>query len=666
MRPGRGALAALAPLLVGAVSLTLSGCSNNPYPAAEHREALIYRYLLDEPKTLDPSVCYLVSDGEVVAGLYTTFFQYHYLKQNPSFQLILGMGAAMPKREPYSYTARGKTVHGEQWTFRIKKGLRFADDPCFPGGRGREIVAADFIHTFKRMADPDIPCPVLSYFADKVIGLQDYVDRQQALAKAKKPADYRLDVPGLQVDPRDPYTFTIRLNQPYPQLKYLMAMNFTTPLAHEATSRYGKGLAKHPVGQGPYIIADWKPRERILLRRNPNYRTDDVYPSDGDPGDREAGLLADAGKRLPLNDGVVYNIVREPITLWNLFLQGYLDSYGIDQQNYAQAVTPMGGISPEMARKGITLSRATGVDFNYFGFNMQDPVYGGFSEKARKLRQAISLAYDAGAELNLFEAGLGKETQSLLPPGVFGYDPNYRNPYRQTNLARAKRLLAEAGYPDGIDPATGSRLELTFDNAWTDAAARQRLAFLQRQIEQLGIRFISRVWRSDVWQDKLDHGEAQFYGYGWIADYPDPENFVFLLYGPNKRPGPNSTAYDNPVYNRIFEKARAMDDTPERARLLHQLRDIASEDCPYVYRFHDEYLRLSYPWFHNLKSHPIALDLMKYRRIDAAERARLREAWNTPFYWPVLGLFALVLAATVPAVATVRNRRRQTARSREQ
>ena len=647
--------------------LALSGCGNNPYPESEHRGDMIYLTLSDDPRTLDPSRCYLVTDGQVVSAIYESFFQYHYLKRDP-FVLQLALGAEMPKREPYTYTAtekgKPKTIHGERWTFRIKKGLHFQDDPCFPGGKGREIVAADFIHSLKRMADPDVLCPVLSYFADKVIGLQEFADKQQERTKNKQGMDYNLPVAGLQPDPKDPYTFRIALNQPYPQLKYLMAMAFTTPLAHEATERYGKELARHCVGEGPYVMTEWLPKQRIVLKPNPNYRKDSFYPTDGSPGDREAGLLEDAGKPLPLNDGIVFSIIHERITGWNLFLQGYLDQYAIDQNNYSQAVSQVGTISPEMARKGIRLDKAIGADFNYFGFNMNDPVVGGYDEKHRKLRQALSLAYDAAAEINLFDVGLGTEAQWAVPPGLFSYDPSFRNPYRQTNLAKAKQLLAEAGYPNGIDPATNDRLEIVWDNSATEPQERQFAAFVQAQFEQLGIKFTSRPWRSEIWQDKVDKGEVQFFAYGWIADYPDAENFAFLLYGPNKRPGPNSTAYNNPEYNKLFEQARAMDDTPERKRILDRLRDIAVEDSPYIYRDHSVTLRLIFPWLHNVKAQPIALDVHKYRRVDSAMRAKLRDEWNQPFYWPLVGFAILLVLSALPAMQTVRNRARKTARSK--
>jgi oligopeptide transport system substrate-binding protein len=284
-------------------------------------------------------------------------------------------------------------------------------------------------------------------------------------------------------------------------------------------------------------------------------------------------------------------------------------------------------------------------------------VFGGYTPEKRKLRQAISMAFDVKTKLDLFDSGLGTPAQFLLPPGLFGYDEKYQNPYRKYDLAAAKRLLAEAGYPGGKDPRTGEKLRLNFDNAWTEAAGEQRKQFIIKQFSQLGIQVVSRTERQEVWQDRLDKGQFQFMSYGWIADYPDPENFLFLLYGPNRRPGPNASGYDNPEYNRLFEQMRSMDDGPERLAIIRRMRDIAVEDCPWIYEDHSESLGLHYDWLRNVKRHPVALDFARYRAVDAEKRARLRAAWNRPNYRPAYALVAFLVVGSLPAVFSVRTRR---------
>ena len=370
LRRSATALICFVPLILSLVS----GCSNNPYPVEEAGRPVIYRYLGDDPKRLDPSISYVVTEGEILSLICNSYFQYNYLKQSP-FKLELGIGAVMPTRRPApAWTIQGgKKVAktGERWSFRLKPGILFQDDPCFPGGRGREVLATDLIYSFKRMADPSVPCPVLPFFEDKIVGLKEYHDHQRERAKRHQSADYSFSVDGLQTDAKDKYSFQLLLNQPYPQLRYLMAMNFTTPIPREAVEHYGPDFRRHPVGCGPFMLSEWSPKLRLVLKRNPHFRPE-YYPSQGDPGDREAGLLADAGKRLPLSDEVVYTVIKEGLTGWNLFQQGYMDDYSVIKESFSQVVSQQGTLTPQMAAKGIRLDRSREPNIGYYAFNMRD------------------------------------------------------------------------------------------------------------------------------------------------------------------------------------------------------------------------------------------------------------------------------------------------------
>ena len=673
-----GAFCALA-----ALSSLVAGCGNNPYPAGEAGSATIHRVLADDPKTLDPSIAYDVPSANVIDVIYPTYFQYHYLHRDP-FVLDLALGAEEPKREKWPVTTivKGKPTKsiGERWTFKIKPGLHFQDDPCFAGGKGREIVASDFLHSFRRMSSPAVACPIYPFFGDKILGLEEWRKAnagRMAAAKLASPqgpkprADYSLPIEGLQTDPADPYTFRIVLNQPYPQLRYLMAMHFTSPLAHEAIDKYGNEnltpgvddsakLSMHPVGCGAFKVTEYIKKSRIILTANPNYR-EETYPTEGEAGDREAGMLVDAGRRLPLASAVQFSIMRESITSFNQFLQGYEDLASVSQQNYQQVMAQPGQLSPEMTRRGYGLHRDKGVDVSYFCFNMNDPTFGGTSEKNRKLRQAISLSIDSQEMIDLLDQGLGVPAQYMVAPGLFSYDPEYKNPYRQfdPNLGKAKKLLAEAGYPGGIDPKTGKRLTLVWDNYNTTPNLKQQTGLVMRQISRLGLNLDSRESQYPVFEDKVEKGHFQFMNFGWVADYPDPENFVFLLYGPNggaKFSGPNYTNYDNPEYNKLFEQMRAMNDGPARAAIIAKMRAMVEEDCPWICTLHSETFGMTQPWIKNYKPHPVALDGMKYWRVDAAQRAQLVAKWNVPNYWPLIAVAALIVIAVVPAAGVVNAR----------
>jgi len=639
----------------------LSGCSNNPYPAGSTSRSILYRDIPDDPKTLDPSVAYTTLESQILYLICPSYFRYHYLKRNP-FVLELTLGAEQPQRTQYIYetTQNGRKVRlqGEMWTFRIKKGLRFQDDPCFPRGKGREIKAADFIYSFRRMADPAVPCPVLSYFEGKVIGLHGYAEHNRRRAVRRLPADYKRHVEGFQLDPHDPYVFKLVLNRPYPQLRYLMAMPFTSPIPHEATERYRAGFARHPVGCGPYLLAEYSPKLKIVLKKNPN-RNPEFYPTNGMPGDREAGLLEDAGKQLPFADEIVFQVLKEGLTAWNMFLQGYLDcGAGFGATNVSQVMTRQGTLSREMKDRGVSLDRSTTPIIWYLSFNMRDPVVGGYTSQKRKLRQAISLAVNKQAFIDLSLQGLGSPAEFLIPPGVAGYDPNYRNPYSQYNAFKAQELLAQAGYPNGISRETGERLTICFDNYATTPGGRQIVGQISKMLESIGIHVESRTYRYAVWQDKIYSHDYQFTLSGWTADYPDPENFALLLYGPNsENKGPNESAYDSPKYNRLFKQMQGMDDGPERQQIIRCLRDVAVKDCPWIYLYYDHTLMLSNTWVSNAKSHPLACDYAKYYRVNGPLRARMQACWNKPNYAPLIAGAVVLVAGMLPAVRLVRKRR---------
>lgn len=666
--------------LVSLTALT-AGCNNNPYPAGESAKNVLYRSMGDDPKSLDPTFSYTVDESYVTDLIYPAFYKYHYLKRQP-FQTELCLGAKEPVKQAVDVTVTDKdgnkkTVKGERWTFTIKQGLKFQDDYCFlpeaereaakkliaqgskpsKEGPGRDITAKEIVYSFKRMADPETRCPVSSFFSDKIIGWEPY---SEAFAKDKG-ANYEKEMEGIQLDPNDPYTFHITLNQPYPQLKYLMAMHFTTPQAPEAVAFYGKDeYARHPVGCGPFKMAEFKPKQRIVLEKNPNHLKE-FYPTEGAPGDKENGLLEDAGKELPLCDKIVFNIIKEAVTDWNLFQQGYQDAAGVSRLNFQQVITPSGSLSEDMKKRGIVMRKDTGVNVYYLAFNMTDPVFGGYTPQKRKLRQAVSLSINAQEYIDILLQGNGLPAEWLVPPSVFGYDPNWKNPFRssgdyETNIEKAKQLLKEAGYPDGVDQKTGQKLVLHFDNTAITADGQQQIGIVIKMIERIGIKVESRTTRSNTFQEKLLKGQHQFIFYGWFADYPDPENFVFLLYGPNKKPGPNAASYQNPEYDKIFEQMRSMDDGPQRLALIQKLREISVEDCPWIPVYHTVSLSLTHSWLKNVKAHPLANDFNQYRRVDAEERARKQREWNQPNYWPLVVLAVVLVGGSIPAAQVVKNR----------
>ena len=637
-------------LLVGLI-LLLAGCSNSPHPAEWNASDTYFVVTAAEPVSFDPGNSYNAGDAPIMDLIYPQYFRYNYLKEAPwGFQLNLGL--VEPNREPLDGTDGGKPFHGEKWTFELRHDIRFQDDPCFAGGKGRAVTAHDIEYSFKRLCDPKTAFPLDGNLADKVLGWKAYKKDFGSYGGG----NYDRPLPGFRVDPGNPYRFSILLTTKYPQLRYIMAMHFTTPVPREAVEKYKDSFSLfHPVGCGTFKMQEYIPHDHIVLIRNPNNNLE-KYPNQGGPATNPE-LLADADKPLPLTNRIDIDIILEPVTVYNLFDQGYLDSWGIGQTN-AQFMLRAMRPGERMIKRGITLKEGVVPFFEYCGFNMSDPTFGGYTPEKRKLRQAISLTIDSDAYIDLLYQGLAKKSEFLLPRGLGGYDPNYVNPYRvyDPTLKRAKELLAEAGYRNGIDPKTGSKLVLTLDNFLESPIDRLRGRVLVKQIERIGIKVATVDETYATYNDKVKTGKIQFYDWGWVADYPDAEDFLMLLYGPNS-PDPNNDQYKNKEYDKLFEQVRGMDDGPKRAALIHKMRDIAVEDCPYIYIDEPESHDVYQPWIRNGVCNPIVSDLYKYRAVRPHERVQLQQRWNRQLVVPFVAFFGVLVLGSIPAWRTVRRQR---------
>jgi ABC-type transport system substrate-binding protein len=559
--------------------------------------------------------------------------------------------------------------------------MLYQDDPSFElGGAGRTtrpIVAADVAFELMRIADPAVTSPVIATFS-KIAGFREFSERLEELrAEDAGFGDLRVDaqyeraggVEGIVVD--GDHGLEIVLTEAYPQILYWFAMPFTTPIPWEAVSYYdgeeGRPFFKdHPVGNGPFKITEFDKQSRIVMSRNENWygakhpewqAPGAVYPSEGEPGDRELGRLDPeyTGRALPFLDRVELRLEKEHIPAFNKFLQGYYDASGIVHESFDKIVHE-GGLSPEMVARGMKLEKSVNPDISYIGFNMADPVIGASAgERGRKLRQAMSLAIDVVEFNRIFSNGRGVPAQSPIPPGIYGYDADYVNPYRQPDLGRARALLAEAGYPGGIDPATEKPLSLSFDLGDTSTAGRLRFQFFVDQWAQLGLDVEIAATNYNKFRQKVKEGAYQIFMWGWIADYPDPENFLFLLWGTMAQAtsgGPNTANFDSSEFNRLFEEMKGLENGSERLAIIHRMRQLLEEERPWIELSHRESYALYHGWMANVKPAGLSLPAAKYVDIDPDERKRRREEWNEPILWPAYGLFALAVLIVVPGVLT--------------
>jgi oligopeptide transport system substrate-binding protein len=376
---------------------------------------------------------------------------------------------------------------------------------------------------------------------------------------------------------------------------------------------------------------------------------------------------------------VVFTREKEQIPYWNKFLQGYYDASGISSDAFDQAVqVGTGGevaLTPDMHAQGIRLSTAVAASSFYLGFNMLDPLVGGNDESARKLRQAIAIAVDQEEFVSIFQNGRGIAAQGPIPPGIFGYRPGREgiNPVmydwtdsgpQRKDVTRARRLLAEAGWPAGRQAKTGEPLVIYLDTTATGVGAKTRIDWLNKQFQKIDVQLVVRSTDYNRFQEKVRKGAVQLFYFGWNADYPDPENFMFLLYGPQgkvKHQGENAANYANPEYDRLFEQMRAMDNGPQRQALIDRMLTILQHDTPWVWGFHPKDYSLRHAWLLNRKPTKVGNNTLKYQRIDVVLRQASRERWNRPVIWPLAMVAVVLVLLSLPAILSHRRREAATA-----
>lgn len=688
--------------------LLLAACDgglwNNPYPSRDEGKSIFYTAFTGRPKHLDPVQAYSENEYEFLAQIYQPPLQYHYLKR--PYTLIPQAAAAMPQVRYYdsndhllAQDAPAEKIATSVYEIHLRPDLKYQPHPALAGDpagqprylaltendwRGihtltdfretgtRAVQAADYVYQIKRLAHPDLYSPIFGVMADYIVGLKEYADTLKQ-ARMKQPEgwlnlnDYPL--PGVEVV--DAQTYRIKVHGKYPQFAYWLAMPFFAPMPWEADRFYAQpGMRERnltldwwPLGSGPYYLSDNDPNRRMVLTKNP-YFSGEFYPSEGEPGDREGGLLADAGKPLPLIDKVVFSLEKETIPYWNKFLQGYYDASGISSDSFDQAVqVNVGGeatVTDAMKAQGIVLSTSVAASTMYMGFNWLDPVVGGSSEKARKLRQAISIAVDWEEFISIFANGRGVAAQSPIPPGIFGYREGaaginqyvydwVNNAPKRKPIEVAKRLLAEAGYRDGLDEQTKQPLVIYLDTTAGGVGDKSRLDWLRKQFAKLNLQLVARSTDYNRFQDKIQKGDTQMFYYGWNADYPDPENFLFLLHGAQAKVshgGENASNYSNPEYDRLFEQMKNMDNGPARQKIIDDMLEILRHDAPWMWGEHPKDYVLHHSWVYNSKPNKMATNSIKYLRVDAELRDKMRRQWNRPRLWPMVltgvGLLLLI------------------------
>jgi ABC-type transport system substrate-binding protein len=472
------------------------------------------------------------------------------------------------------------------WTFKLRPGIHFADDPAFKG-RKRELVAADFLYAFKRYADPAVKSPLWASIENwKVLGLAEL--RKRAL-DGKTAFDYDQPIEGFRT--LDRYTLQIRMEEPRPRFLHSMAVSdLFGAVAREVVETYGDRIMEHPVGTGPFRLAQWRRSSLIVLERNPAYR-ERLWTAQPAPGDSEGQALADKlqGRRLPLLDRVEISIIEEPQPRWLSFVNRQHDFIERVPEEFTSVAMPGGRVAPNLARQGVrgTVTLLSDVTFTYF--NMDDPVVGGVAPRQVALRRAIGLGVDLDREIRLVRRGMAIPAQSPVMPHLSGYDPAFKSEMSEYNPARAKALLDLHGYVDRDGDGWRERPDgkpLALDIATQpDQLSRQLNELWQKNMSALGIRI---NFKTAKWPENLKAGRAgklQVWALASGASGGDGQGMITRYFGPQSG-NQNIARFRLPAMDALHDRMTVLPDGPERTALFEQAKRLAVAYMPYKMHVH--------------------------------------------------------------------------------
>lgn len=547
-------------------------------------DKVLHAYITTPETGLDPAVASDIASLSLLENLFDPLLGYDY--------------AARPLKLRGN-TAAGLPVVGDQglsYTFHIRPGIYFTPDPAFKG-KPRELTAADYIYSLKRLYDPALKSPWLSLFDGKIAGD----------AALKSAFSYDTAVPGLQAPDR--YTLRIGLTAPDSNFLFYLAMPAASVVAREVMEAYPGQTGNHPVGTGPFVVGEWKRSNRIVLLANP-----------------QSHATGAGGQRLPLLDRVEVKVAEEFQGRVLGFLRGEFDYLEQVPESMTGMVIGNGKLKPELAARGIALTRFPVLQTYYLWMNMEDPVIGGYGKDKVALRRAIALSYDSDEDIGLLKKGFALRAESPLPPNVLGYDPAYRSPVAYDKTLAAA-LLDRFGYtardPDGFRRApSGAPLTLAMHSEAT-VGGRLRDELWRKNLNAIGLRVVFRTDKKPEIIKASRLGKVQMFETNWIADFPDGDNFYQLLYGPNSGRA-NYARFNLPAYNTRYEQARASPDSPARQKLYAEMNQLLHAYNPWVPLTHPISADLRHPWLKNYMRHPVELTTWRYLDLDLAERMRGR------------------------------------------
>lgn len=545
--------------------------------------AQVFRRVNGRVVSLDPIEEATVYAARSISLVYETLLEYDYSAR--PYRLKPALALSMPKVDD----------SGLVYEFAINTNIFFTPNRCFGiNGDGspktRHIVASDFVYSLKRLADAKLPSSGYWILRGRVKGIEDFHNA----SKTNSVTDYGFQVEGLMAPSDD--RLLITLSEPSPVFEWLLALPYASVVPHEAVEFYGSSFRENPVGTGAYKLADWRRNYALRFSRNRDWHGWDA-----------SRLALDAKQGLYPFEEIFYPEIEDPSTQWLAFLSGDLDLQGeVSRDNWDEVVMADGTLSPSLSAKGFKMVTMPTLEVSYIGINMEDPLLG----KNKPLRQALNAAFDA-ARWSEFYRGRIVPASGAVPPGVAGADTSPL-PFERS-VESARRLLAEAGYPNGIDPATGRRLRLVLDIGKTSQDMRESTELLIAFFDRCGIELVAEYHSWPSFLEKISKRNTQLFRIAWVGDYPDAENFLQLFYGPNASPGPNRCNYSNPEFDRLFQEAMEANHS-RRLELYAKMQEIIKDECPWIFLGYSTALSLVAPTVDRYIPHDFPYGMEKHFR----------------------------------------------------
>lgn len=575
-------------LVVSVLSILGFGCTGGSRSFGPPKENVFRMVVESKITSLDPHV---TSDVYSLLGqslAYESLYEYHHLKGTTTLVPLLAQSLPKISKDFKTYT------------FTLKKGVHFQDDPCFTStnGKGPELTSADLVYYFERIAAPKFVSPVFGSFEGRIVGIDDFH------------AGKATSISGVKAIDR--YTVEVKLTRPMPRFVYNFIDAHGALMNKECVANLGERISMHPVGTGPYKVTEANLSSKIVAVKNPNYKHM-TYPADGKPGDSEAGLLADAGKQLPFVDKAVLEVIVERQPAWLKFKAGELEMANIPK-DFIPRELPGGKLSEELAKRGVQHRSEPRGDVTVTIFNMEDPVWG----KKKELRQAYQLALDVAQIIKIQYESQAIRAHSLINPTMYAYDPGFVSKWADRNLEKARQLLAKAGYPngEGLPPLVMPTNE--------GPTSRQLDELMTRQLGEVGIKVKSEPMTWPEFDKRIRTKRFTVVGMGFSSNAPDPEDFTAMLESKNAAPGHNYANYRNPEADKLIEEIENMPNGSARMAKINRLRDIIDEDLPYAPMVHRIGHQFSQSWLKNV----VYFDYMhtathiKYMKVQTATEAK--------------------------------------------